>query len=398
MNPNLFRLQPYPFEKLASLIAGITPPSDKSPIALSLGEPTHPAPSFLVEEIITHLHGVSAYPTTRGTPALRRTVSEWLVRRFGLKPDSVDADRHVLPVNGTREALFALAQCMVDPRTEPVVMMPNPFYQIYEGAALLAGAEPYYVNCTAETGFLPDFDAVPQHVWKRCQLLYLCSPGNPTGAVLDTAALQGLIEIAEEHEFIIAADECYSEIYREEARPPPGLLAAAAAMGNEDFRRCIVFHSLSKRSSVPGLRSGFVAGDAALIAQFLRYRTYHGCAMPLHTQAASVAAWADERHVAVNRRAYQEKFAAALGILQPVLEAYVPAGAFYLWPETPVDDREFTRALYARENVSVLPGSYLARTAHDINPGRQRVRIALVAPLDECAEAAWRLRNFLAAL
>jgi N-succinyldiaminopimelate aminotransferase len=396
VNPDLLRLQPYPFEKLASLKTGLNPPADKAPIVLSLGEPRHNAPSFLVEQVITHLHGVSTYPTTRGTGALRQAISDWLVRRFGLHRDAVDPERHVLPVNGTREALFAFAQCIVDHRTDPLVVMPNPFYQIYEGAALLAGAEPYYVNCTADTEFLPDFDSVPGHVWERCQLLYLCSPGNPTGAVMDLACLQHLIELAEEYEFVIASDECYSEIYPDEKHPPSGLLAAAAAIGNDAFRRCIVFHSLSKRSSVPGLRSGFVAGDAAIITQFLRYRTYHGCAMPLHTQAASAAAWSDEQHVALNRLAYREKFAAVLEILGPILDVYSPAGGFYLWPETPVDDREFTRALYARENVTVLPGTFLARSAQEVNPGRQRVRIALVAPLDECVEAAWRLRQFLA--
>jgi N-succinyldiaminopimelate aminotransferase len=395
VNPDLFRLQPYPFEKLASLKAGLIPPADKAPIVLSLGEPRHNAPSFLVEQVITHLHGVSTYPTTRGTEALRQSISDWLIRRFGLARDAVDPDRHVLPVNGTREALFAFAQCVVDHGTDPIVVMPNPFYQIYEGAALLAGAEPYYVNCTADTEFLPDFDAVPEQVWERCQLLYLCSPGNPTGAVMSLATLQDLIEIAEEYEFVIASDECYSEIYLDEEHPPAGLLAAAAAMGNDDFRRCIVFHSLSKRSSVPGLRSGFVAGDAAIITQFLRYRTYHGCAMPLHTQAASAAAWNDEQHVVLNRKAYREKFAAALEILGPVLDVHSPAGGFYLWPTTATDDREFTRTLYVRENVTVLPGTFLARSAQDVNPGRQRVRIALVAPLDECVEAAWRVRHFV---
>lgn len=395
MNPDLFRLQPYPFEKLASLKAGLNPPSNVAHIALSLGEPRHPTPGFLVEEVITHLHGLSSYPTTRGLDALREAICDWLSQRFELRPDSLDPARHTLPVNGTREALFAIAQCVVDRRDDALVMMPNPFYQIYEGAALLAGAEPYYVNCLPANGFLPDFEAVPETVWERCQLLYLCSPGNPTGAVLDLTTLQELIEIAETYEFVIAADECYSEIYLDEAAPPPGLLTAAAAMGNDDFRRCAVFHSLSKRSNVPGLRSGFVAGDPTIIGQFLRYRTYHGCSMPLPTQAASTLAWRDEEHVVGNRQQYLEKFHAVMDILGPVLDMRLPAGGFYLWPQTPGDDREFTRGLYTRENVTVLPGSFLARTAHDVNPGRQRVRIALVAPYDECVEAAWRIRDYL---
>jgi N-succinyldiaminopimelate aminotransferase len=398
VNASLFRLQPYPFEKLAGLKAGISPPADKAPIALSLGEPRHPAPSFLVEQVISHLHGLSTYPSTRGTEALRQAIAGWLVRRFGLKPQAVDPEHHVLPVGGSREALFAFAQCIVDPGGDPLVAMPNPFYQIYEGAALLAGAEPYYLNCTPDHGFLPDLEAVPVQVWKRCQLLYLCSPGNPTGAVMELQTMQRLLALAEQYDFVIGCDECYSEIYQDEERPPPGLLAAAAAMGNDEFRRCMVFHSLSKRSSVPGLRSGFVAGDSTLIGQFLRYRTYHGCAMPLHTQAASAAAWNDEEHVVQNRAAYREKFAAALEIIGPVLDVRCPPGGFYLWPQTPLDDRDFARALYARENVTVLPGSFLARTAQDINPGERRVRIALVAPLDECVEAAWRLREFVGAL
>lgn len=395
MNPDLFRLQPYPFEKLASLKAGLNPPSHVAHIALSLGEPRHATPGFLVEEVITHLHGLASYPTTRGLDALRETICNWLSRRFELRPDSLDPARHALPVNGTREALFAFAQCVVDRRDDAVVMMPNPFYQIYEGAALLAGAEPYYVNCMPDTAFLPDFEAVPETVWQRCQLLYLCSPGNPTGAVLDMTTLQELIEIAETYEFVIAADECYSEIYLDEEAPPPGLLTAAAAMGNDDFRRCVVFHSLSKRSNVPGLRSGFVAGDPTIIGQFLRYRTYHGCSMPLPTQAASTLAWRDEEHVIGNRQQYREKFHAVTDILDPILDIELPAGGFYLWPQTPGDDREFTRGLYVQENVTVLPGSFLARTAHDVNPGRQRVRIALVAPYDECVEAAWRIRDYL---
>jgi N-succinyldiaminopimelate aminotransferase len=396
MNPDLQRLQPYPFERLAALKQGVEPPAALEHIALSIGEPKHPTPSFISEELITHLHGLSSYPTTRGDRPLRETIAGWLERRFGLV--GVDADSQVLPVNGTREALFAFAQAVVDRSAAPLVMMPNPFYQIYEGAALLAGAEPYFLNTTADTGFLPDFDAVPDDVWRRCQLLYLCSPGNPTGAVMDTPTLQKVIELAERHDFIVASDECYSEIYFDEDTPPAGLLGAAAAMGNTAFRRCVVFHSLSKRSNAPGLRSGFVAGDADVLREFLRYRTYHGCAMAPPVQAASRRAWDDEDHVRHNRDLYRQKFDTVLDILQPVLEVERPGAGFYLWPRTPIDDQEFARGLFARHNVTVLPGSYLSRTAHGLNPGQNRIRMALVAPLDECRDAALRIRRHIDSL
>jgi N-succinyldiaminopimelate aminotransferase len=398
MNPDLSRLQPYPFERLTALTRGIEPPAAITPIMLSIGEPKHATPAFITEEIITHLHGLSRYPTTRGEASLREAISTWLTRRFRLPGASIDPERHILPVNGTREALFAFAQCVIDRSTGPLVVMPNPFYQIYEGAALLAGAQPWFLNTTAASDFLPALDGVPEAVWSRCQLLYLCSPGNPTGAVLDIAGLQALLALAERHDFVIAADECYSEIYPDESCPPPGLLQAAAAMGAQDFRRCLVFHSLSKRSSAPGLRSGFVAGDARLVREFLRYRTYHGCAMPPATQAASRRAWQDEGHVIKNRALYREKFAAVLGILRSVLEVSAPAGGFYLWPETPIDDREFARGLLAEHNVAVLPGSYLSRTAHGINPGERRARMALVAPIEDCIEAAQRIKSYVVSL
>ncbi|HEX9801832.1 MAG TPA: succinyldiaminopimelate transaminase, partial [Gammaproteobacteria bacterium] len=295
MNPDLDRLQPYPFEKLNRLKAGVTPAAGEH-IALSIGEPKHQPPGFVVEELITHLHGLANYPLTRGRDELRQAIADWLTRRFGLPEGSLDAGRHILPVAGTREALFAFAQAVVDRSANPLVLSPNPFYQIYEGAALLAGAEPWFLNTTAATGFLPDLDAVPTEVWQRCQLIYLCTPGNPTGAVADVAYLQKLIRLADAHDFIIASDECYSELYFDESAPPAGLLQAAATMGRSDYRRCVVFHSLSKRSNLPGLRSGFVAGDAEVLGRFLKYRTYHGCALPLHTQAASTAAWRDEEH------------------------------------------------------------------------------------------------------
>lgn len=395
MNPNLARLQPYPFERLAALKAGINPPADRPHIPLSIGEPKHPTPAFIGETLMEHLHGLAQYPATKGTDALRRAIAQWLQRRFALPAGSIDPERQVLPVNGTREALFALAQCVVEPGPEARVLMPNPFYQIYEGAALLAGAEPVYLNCGPEQGYVPDFDQVPPDLWSQCQLLYICSPGNPTGTVLNQATLQGLIERAEAYDFIIAADECYSEIYFDEEAPPAGLLQAAAAMGRDDYRRCVVFHSLSKRSNAPGLRSGFVAGDARVLEAFLRYRTYHGCAMPPATQAASLAAWSDERHVRQNRDLYRDKFAAVLEILQPVLPVDSPQGGFYLWPRLDMADTEFARELFARQHVTVLPGSYLSRDTRNGNPGERHVRMALVASREDCIEAAHRIRTFI---
>jgi len=398
MNPDLALLQPYPFEKLAQLKANVTAPTTIEPITLAIGEPKHQPPQFVVEELLTHLHGLANYPTTRGIPALRQTIAAWLSHRFELPANSIDPEQQVLPVNGTREALFAFAQCVIDRNKPARVVMPNPFYQIYEGAALLAGAEPYFLNTTEDSALLPDFDSVPDHIWKDCQLLYICTPGNPTGAVIDQGTLQRLINLAEQHDFIIASDECYSEIYFDEDKPPVGLLQAAAAMGNDDYRRCIVFHSLSKRSNLPGMRSGFVAGDAAIIQAFFKYRTYHGCAMSPYTQAASIKAWGDEQHVSANRHAYQEKFTAVLDILTPALDVRQPDASFYLWPQTPVDDTVFARELFAQHHVTVLPGSFLSREAHGINPGKQHVRIALVAELDECIMAARRIRSLCESL
>ena len=398
MNPDLDKLHPYPFEKLQALKAGATPPADRPHIALSIGEPRQAAPAFVLDVLRDALDGAARYPLTKGEAALREAIAGWLERRFGLAAGGVDPDTQVLPVTGTREALFAFAQAVVDRSQDAAVLLPNPFYQIYEGAALLAGAEPIYLNTEAENGFVPDFDAVPDAVWARCQLLYLCSPGNPTGAVLDLDTLHKVMELAERHDFIIAADECYSEIYFDEDRPPVGLLQAAAAAGNSDFRRCVVFHSLSKRSNLPGLRSGFVAGDAEVLARFLRYRTYHGCAMPPHHQAASIAAWGDEAHVVENRRHYRARFDAVLEILSPVLDVQRPEAGFYLWTPTPIPDADFARGLFAAENVTVLPGSFLSRDTADGNPGAGRVRMALVAELDECIEAARRIRRYAESL
>jgi N-succinyldiaminopimelate aminotransferase len=395
MNPNLAQLQPYPFERLARLFDGVATPAALRPLSLSIGEPQHATPGFITEEVITHLHGLSRYPVTRGRPELRAAFADWLVQRFSLPAGSLDPERQVLPVNGTREALFAFAQCIVSPGSDSLVLMPNPFYQIYEGAALLAGARPWYLNTTRESKLLPDFDAVPDSVWKRCQLLYICTPGNPTGAVIPVTVLQQLIELADRHDFVIASDECYSEIYRDGDTPPAGLLQAASEIGRDDYRRCVVFHSLSKRSNAPGLRSGFVAGDADIMKNFLRYRTYHGCAMPPATQAASIRAWQDEAHVAENRTLYTEKFDAVLDILAPQLDVRLPDAGFYLWARTPLGDTDFARELLAQQNVIVLPGSFLSRPVDGHNPGRGYVRMALVAPIEDCLEAAERIKSYI---
>ena len=397
MNPELAKLHPYPFEKLAQLKQGCVPPEDKAHIALSIGEPKHPTPGFITEAVITHLHGLSSYPTTAGTNELRHAIATWLNDRFNLD-GHINAMTQVLPVNGTREALFAFAQAVIDRDKAPLVLMPNPFYQIYEGAAILAGAEPYYMNCSASHDFIPDFDAISEDTWQRCQLIYICSPGNPTGAVIDKATLTRLIELAHQYDFVIASDECYSEIYPDEANPPVGLLEAAYAAGYTDMSRCVVFHSLSKRSNAPGLRSGFVAGDADILKQFLRYRTYHGCSMPPATQAASITAWNDEDHVVHNRELYLEKFNAVLEILAPVMSVSMPQAGFYLWAETPIADTAFARQLFEQQNVTVLPGTYLGRDTTAGNPGSNRIRMALVAPLEECIEAAHRIRSLIESL
>ncbi|MCQ4270821.1 succinyldiaminopimelate transaminase [Pseudomonas kuykendallii] len=395
MNNALDTLQPYPFEKLRALLAGVQPAAGKTPIALSIGEPKHASPAFVAQALSDNLAQLAVYPTTLGIPALREAIAGWCQRRFGVPEGWLDAARHVLPVNGTREALFAFTQTVVERSANGLVVSPNPFYQIYEGAALLAGATPHYLPCRAENGFNPDFDAVPAEVWQRTQILFLCSPGNPTGALVPVQTLKKLIALADEHHFVIAADECYSELYFDEENPPPGLLSACAELGRSDFRRCVVFHSLSKRSNLPGLRSGFVAGDADILKAFLLYRTYHGCAMPVQTQLASVAAWSDEAHVRANRDLYRAKYDAVLDILEPVLDVQRPDGGFYLWAKTPMDDAAFTRTLFAEEHVTVVPGSYLSREVDGFNPGAGRVRMALVAPLAECVEAAERIRAFL---
>ena len=398
MNPLLQKLQPYPFEKLAALKAGRTPPADLSPIALSIGEPKHPSPEVALAPLRDNLGLCNRYPLTKGDAELRKAIAAWLQRRFKLGTDRIDADQQVIPVNGTREALFAFAQCMVDKDVDALVLMPNPFYQIYEGAALLSGARPYFYNTVKQNNYLPDFDAIDEDVWKRCQLIYICTPGNPTGAVIPMQQLTKLISKSLKYDFVIASDECYSEIYLDENSPPPGLLQAANGIGNEQFTNCVVFHSLSKRSNLPGMRSGFVAGDKNIIESFLLYRTYHGCAMPPAHQVASIAAWSDEEHVRNNRKLYREKFDAVLDILAPVSNAHMPDASFYIWLNTPIADTDFTKRLFTEQNVTVLPGSYLSRDANGINPGDNHVRMALVASLDECVEAAKRIRHFIESL
>jgi len=397
MNPDLKRLHPYPFEKLNALKSDVTPPASLRHIPLSIGEPKHAAPAFVVDALVGAMDKLNTYPLTKGMPELRQSISNWLQQRFDLPADSLDIEKNILPVAGTREALFAFAQAVINTEDEqnPLVLMPNPFYQIYEGAAFLAGAEPFYYDTTAENNYLPDFDAIGDDIWQRCQLLYICSPGNPTGAVLDTETLQLLINKSQQFDFIIASDECYSELYFDENQPPAGLLQAAKNMGHNDYNNCVIFHSLSKRSNLPGLRSGFVAGDADVLADFLKYRTYHGCALPPTHQIASIAAWGDEEHVKQNRTFYKEKFKAVLDILQPVIDVQMPAASFYLWLKTPICEQEFAKLLFATQHITVLPGSYLSRENNGFNPGAGHVRMALVAPLDECIEAAQRIKQFI---
>jgi len=402
MNPLLALLPPYPFERLARLKAGVSAPSTLEPIDLGIGEPRHEPPQEVLKTLRDNLHRLGTYPSSAGLPELRSACAGWLERRYRLPPGSVDPATMVLPVSGTREALFAFVQAAIDRgagsdpgRGEPLVLMPNPCYQIYEGATLLAGARPHFLDTGAASGYTPDLDAVPESIWRRCQVLFLCSPGNPTGKVLSLERLRHAITLAQRYDFIIAADECYTELYLDERCPPAGLLQAALACGHGSFERCVVFHSLSKRSSLPGLRSGFICGDPRIVSRFLLYRVYHGTAMPVPTQLASVTAWQDDDYAARNRRLYQEKFERVLPILAPHLAVDKPDGAFYLWPDVGGDDERFARELYASQAVTVLPGSYLARTGPNGNPGAGRVRISLVHPLEKCVQAAERIRDFV---
>lgn len=397
LNPNLNRLQPYPFQKLHKLFEGITHNRDFAPINLHIGEPKHATPDFICQALADNLAGLAHYPTTLGARSLRASIATWLMRRYRLPV--INPETEIIPVNGSREALFSVAQAVIDSSfSHAAVVCPNPFYQIYEGAALLAGATPYFLNTLPENNFALDYAQLPDDVWSRTQLAYVCSPGNPTGRVMSMDEWRQLFELSDRHGFIIAADECYSEIYFDETAPPLGALEAAHCLGRSGFPRLLVFSSLSKRSNVPGMRSGFVAGDAATLEKFLLYRTYHGSAMNPAVQAASEAAWNDELHVIENRRLYQEKFTMVTELLAGTMQVSMPDAAFYLWVKTPVGDVEFTRKLYHDYNVTVLPGSYLARYAHEINPGENFVRIALVAPLTECIEAAGRIKMLMSCL
>lgn len=394
MTPDLAHLHPYPFQRLKTLFSRLQHQAGLPHIDLSLGEPAHPTPSVIKEAVVNNLAGLSHYPATLGDQRLRATISEWIRQRYAIPLLNPDTD--ILPVNGSREALFAFAQAVIDTtRPQPVVICPNPFYQIYEGAALLAGALPFFVNCTKETQFTPNWQQVSADIWQRTQLIYICSPGNPTGAMLNLNDWAEIFALSDQYGFMIASDECYAEIYFD--TPPLGALEAAYKLGR-DYKNLVVFSSLSKRSNVPGMRSGFVAGDADILKQFLLYRTYHGSAMSPVYQAASIAAWQDEGHVVTNRQMYQEKFASVTPLLRACLDTQQPDAAFYLWAKTPISDTEFAQKLFSAQHVTVLPGSYLAREAHGINPGQGYIRIALVASLADCLTAAQRIATFCATL
>ncbi|MDP8567796.1 succinyldiaminopimelate transaminase [Methylophilus aquaticus] len=395
MNPHLNLLQPYPFQRLRDLFQGITPNSQLSPINLSIGEPKHATPAIITEALKNNLAGLASYPTTVGMPALREAINAWLQRRYQIP--ALNIDKAILPVNGSREALFAFAQAVIDTSQsiQPVVISPNPFYQIYEGAAFLAGAQPYFVNTTAENDYAMDLTQVPADILKRTQLVYVCSPGNPSGKVMDIHAWKTLFELSDQYGFVIASDECYSEIYFDEANPPIGALKAAHLLGR-NYERLVMFSSLSKRSNVPGMRSGFVAGDETIIEKFSLYRTYHGCAMNPAIQAASISAWNDDAHVITNRLLYREKFLAVTSILQTVWpKTQLPDAAFYLWINTRTNDTQLAKQLYQDLNVTVLPGSFLAREAHGSNPGKGFIRMALVASTEETITAAQRIAKYL---
>jgi N-succinyldiaminopimelate aminotransferase len=393
VNPNLDRLQSYPFHKLNKLYSGITPNSAYSPIRLHIGEPKHKTPDFIRLALIEGLNKLANYPTTLGNKSLRTSIASWLKHRYSLS--SLDPDTEVIPVNGSREALFSFAQAVIDLSCLNVsVVCPNPFYQIYEGAALLAGATPHFLNALPENNFIPDYSQIPDNIWSCTQLIYVCSPANPSGKVMTMDEWRKLFSLSDRFEFIIAADECYSEIYLDENNPPLGALEAAHHLDRKNFSRLVVFGSLSKRSNVPGMRSGFVAGDSEILKNFLHYRTYHGCAMNPAVQAASEAAWNEESHVSENRRLYREKFFVVKELLNGKIEASIPEATFYLWAKTPISDTDFARQLYQDYNVTVLPGSYLAREAHSVNPGKNFIRMAMVPPLSECVEATKRIKAF----
>jgi len=395
MNPDLNKLHAYPFEKLKNLFAGVTANPDLKPINLSIGEPKSPTPDLIKQALIDNIDSLAKYPKTKGELELRSAICNWLLRRFNLPETSLNPERHILPVNGSREALFAIAQTIIDQTQTATVISPNPFYQIYEGAALLAGAELLYLDLSVQDGKLPALDTVDAATWKKTQMVYICTPSNPTGDVIPQESLQHLIQLAHEYDFVIISDECYSEIYFDEQHPPKGLLQASQAYGDHNYQRCLAFYSLSKRSNAPGLRSGFVVGDEQLISKFFKYRTYHGCAMPISTQMASAAAWSDEQHVELNRERYRQSFQAFIEELQDITTINQPQAGFYIWLNTRIDDEEFALGLYSQHNVTVLPGQYLGRSVNGTNPGAHYVRIALVAAPQQCREAAQRIRRFI---
>lgn len=391
MNPTIRKLQPYPFEKLARLLLDTAPPSSIEKIMLSIGEPQHPSPELALHALSDNLADYSKYSATKGIPELREAISQWCISRYHLNTDLFDASNNVLPVSGTREALFSFTQAAIDRASKPTTLLPNPCYQIYEGASILAGAEPYYLPCLEENNYIPRMDDVPEQIKNRCQLIFICTPGNPTGSVMQLEHYKTLFSYADQYNWIIASDECYSELYFDESNPPMGLLDACVKLGRTDFKRCIVFNSLSKRSSLAGMRSGFVAGDANILKQYLQYRTYHGCTIPLPVQLASIAAWSDEQHVISNRAIYRKKYQILTGRLQEKWPLTIPDGSFYLWAKTPIDDIDFAKQLFAETHIVVLPGQFLSRHTHSIDPGKNRVRMALVASIDHINQAADRI-------
>ncbi len=392
MNPHIYSLRTYPFQKLAELIKDLTPNPDKPLIRLTIGEPQHESPKFVIDKLADSLYGLSKYPNTKGEPYLRSVVADWIKRRFHL--DNIDPETQILPVKGTREALFAITQTLVGEKENSLVLIPNPFYQVYEGAGILAGAKLHYLPCGPDTNYRVDYQTISNNIWQHCEILFVCSPNNPSGNITTLDDYAFLINKAKKFNFTIVADECYSEIYFGD-KPPLGLLEACKQIGNIDYDHCLICQSLSKRSNLPGLRSGFVAGDAKLIEPFLLYRTYQGCSMPIHHQKASIVAWQDEKHVVQNREIYTRKFDSVLAILASVMRVNKPEAGFYLWPELKIDDETFCTDLYEQESVLILPGSYLGREINGKNPGRKHVRIALVEHETQCIEAAERIRHFL---
>ncbi len=393
MNPYIQSLHPYPFEKLSDLLSDIKPNPEKELIKLTIGEPQHEAPKFVLDCLSQNLNGVSKYPLTKGDPALSESIAQWCKQRFSLS--ELNPKTQVIPVTGTREALFAITQTLIDSQGDDIIISPNPFYQIYEGAGILAGAQLHFLSSDAENNYQVNYRDVKDSIWEKCKIVFVCSPNNPSGSVMTLEEYEFLLKKANEFNFTLIADECYSEIYFDENNKPLGLLEACQKLGNQSYKNCLVFHSLSKRSNLPGLRSGFVAGDADILKAFLLYRTYQGCAMPPHHQKASILAWQDEEHVLQNRNLYRRKFSAVLDILSPVMQVSHPEASFYLWPKTELDDETFCRELYQQESVLVLPGRYLARTVNEFNPGEHHVRMALVAEEEQCTEAALRIRNFI---